>query len=160
MQYVLHLQQSWWVLSWTRLQMAFWLQYGFRPIPISASTAIHKECFLNDKPLKQSNLKLQWCNQWRNNVVNTVTLRVSKKFTSSAHNKWNYVKFNSFSQPESIFMRTFFLDKFLLFIPIDIFHSKHGTNHLKSDCVKFECEIKTTTMLELYTLKLSIIMQK
>ena len=34
---------------------------------LSVLPSINKECFLNDRPLKQSNLKLQWCNQWRNN---------------------------------------------------------------------------------------------
>ena len=45
--------------------------------------------------------------------------------SSLARNDWNYLKFNDFSQPLGMFMRTFFLGKFSLVICIDIFHIKH-----------------------------------
>ena len=62
------------LLVYTRLQMAISLEHGFgltqnMPASIFVSTVIHKECFLNDKPLKWSNLILQWWNQWRNSKL-------------------------------------------------------------------------------------------
>ena len=92
---LLYLQQSRWVLWCTHVgrMMAFSLQHGFWPtrnVPasISVSTVIRKERFLNDKPLKRSNLILQRWNQWRNSKI---------KFASSQtpHSPWAYSREHS-----------------------------------------------------------------
>ena len=128
---VCHLQQSRWVLLCTHLQMTFlirtwiWARTTVNNMKCAHfNTAIHRKHFLHDKPLKQSNLILKQHSQQSNS-------KCYGSLSSSARNEWNYLKFDNFSQPKGIFMRTFFLDKFLLLICTDIFHTKHGTIRLK-----------------------------
>ena len=137
--------------SFHSLQGRFWPTQNVLT-SISVRTVTHKECFLNDKPMKRSNLILKWWNHW----IELGTLWVSIKFSSSAHNEWNFLKF--------VTSHNILLNKFLYFcqfchpqrklLEISLW-SKTTWSYSSwiSGMVLLtpECEIKTTAMSELHT---------
>ena len=130
-------------LVYTRLQMIFSLQHGLWPTQLKCVrfdfcqySLIRKGRFLNDKPLNRSNLILQRWNQWRNSKLygfrssSQVRLATSEIF-------WN-LRLLTARGRENIL-----LDKFLLLIRIDIFHTKQELT-VPNDIVN--TWIKTTAM--------------
>ena len=95
---VLHFQQSRLVLLCThvcRWHFFFSTDSGrheMGPLRFLSVLSSAKKRFLNDKPLKRSNLILKRRNQWRNS-------KLCGSRSNSAHNEWKFLKFATSHSP-------------------------------------------------------------